>query len=48
MVVYVYIKDEDGATEQIEVSLDIRAQVLATQELTKAVGVLTAAMRVGK
>ena len=48
MVVYVYIKDEDGATEQIEVSLDIRAQVLATQELTKMLGKILAASRVGK
>jgi len=48
MVVYVYIKDADGATQQIEVDLNTQATVLATQELTRALGRVAAAMRVGK
>ena len=40
--------DENGETVQIEVDENTRAQVLATRELTKMLGKILAASRVGK
>ena len=46
MVVFVEIINESGEPEQIEVTEDVRAQVLATRELAKAMGRVSADLRV--
>jgi len=45
MVVFVEVIGEDGQPEQIEVTEDVRAQVLATREMSKKIGLLIASIR---
>ena len=48
MVVFIEVIGEDGQPEQIEVSTDdIKAQILATRELTRAMLLVAAAIRTG-
>jgi hypothetical protein len=42
------VRDREGNLKEFNVSDEVEAQVLSTQELTKAVGSLSAKLMIGK